>query len=144
MKRNLRVCSLVGIAAVTLMSPDLAAADGPTVTSFSVVVTASHAGLGLRCLKGCDWTTLDHACRPDAPCWAQVDQSGLVGEGTPVPPTTQPGHFRFLITVGGAGFSAQCKAGCAWKSLSYRCGASGSCTATVDEDGVRGPDLPAE
>jgi hypothetical protein len=56
------------------------------------------------------------------------------------------GHkpFRILITIGGPGFSMQCKAGCAWTSLTHRCGQQDTCTTTVDKDGVRGADAPTE
>lgn len=108
-----------------------------------MLVSASATGLELRCTSGCAWTTLQHACHENAPCWAKVDERGF--EGQPAA-GTQAGNkpFRVLITVGGAGFSMKCRAGCAWTSLSYRCGPTGTCTATVDKDGVHGPDLPTE
>jgi hypothetical protein len=143
-KQNRRVAGTGAAAVFALFACHPAQAAAPEQTPFAIQVTASDAGIELRCLRGCAWTTLEHGCRKNAPCWAKVDEHGLEGEVNPAADATELVPFRLLITVGGAGFSTQCKGGCAWKSLTYRCGPSGSCTATVDKFGVRGPDLPAE
>ena len=73
----------------------------------------------------------------------QVNERGVEGRPAAGPQATATKPFRILITVGESGFSMQCKAGCAWESLSYRCGTAGKCSAIVDTNGVRGPESPA-
>jgi hypothetical protein len=142
-KPNRLFFGVLTVGAIAMFAVTQAAGVEPEATPFSMLVSTSAAGLELRCTSGCGWTTLQHACHENAPCWVKVDERGF--EGQPAA-GSQPGDkpFRILITVGGAGFSMQCKSGCAWKSLSYRCGPTGSCTATVDKDGVHGPDLPTQ
>jgi hypothetical protein len=127
--------SLVAVLAIGAVGAFAAEHDA---TSFTILVSTSTSGVELRCTSGCAWTTVQHACRPDAPCWLKVDERGLDGQPrTESQPGTKP--FRLLVTVGGSGFSMQCKAGCGWKSVTYRCtDPTQTCHATVDKSGVRG------
>ena len=133
---------IVAAAALVLSTPVVGAGDG-VAPSFSIVVTTSPTGLEMSCSKGCAWATLSYACNENAPCWAKVNERGVEGRPAAGPQATATKPFRLLMTVGESGFSMQCRAGCAWESLSYRCGTAGKCSATVDTHGVRGPDSPA-
>jgi len=144
MKQHRLVVWLIGGAAIAMLGCLSAWAAEPAPTPFSMLVSTSAAGIELRCSSGCAWTNLQHACHENAPCWVKVHERGFEGQPATNAQAPQATPFRVLITVGGAGFSMQCKVGCAWKSLSYRCGPEGSCSATVDKDGVHGPDLPSE
>jgi hypothetical protein len=132
---------IVAAAALVLSTPVVGAEDG-VARSFSIVVTTSPTGLEMSCSNGCAWTKLSYACNENTPCWAKVNERGVEGRPAAGPQATATKPFRLLITVGASGFSIQCREGCAWESLSYRCGAAGKCSATVDTDGVRGPESP--
>jgi hypothetical protein len=133
---------IAAAAALVLSTPVVGAGDG-VAPSFSIVVTTSPTGLQMSCSNGCAWATLSYACNENTPCWANVNERGVEGRPAAGPQAAATKPFRILITVGESGFSMQCKAGCAWESLTYRCDTAGECSATVDTYGVRGPESPA-
>ena len=45
--------------------------------------------------------------------------------------------FSFVITTTVDGARLTCDTGCTWKELSFSCDGSQSCTARVDQDGIR-------
>ena len=140
-RKPIGVTVVVAAAALTLSAPRGRAADA-AAPSFSIIVATAPTGLDMRCPRGCAWTSLSYACGENTPCWATVDERGIEGRTTAGPQAASKRRFRILITVGDAGFSMQCKAGCAWESLSYRCSNTGKCSATVDTTGVRGLEAP--
>ena len=126
-------------AAALVVSATVVAAGHGVAPSFSIVVTTSPTGLQMSCSNGCAWATLSYACNENTPCWAKVNERGVEGRPAAGPQGAATKPFRLLITVGESGFSMQCRAGCAWESLSYRCGTAGTCSASIDTHGVRGP-----
>ena len=142
MTRNGHGVAVIAVAAALAPLNQVAGAADRVAPSFSIVVTTSPTGLEMRCSSGYAWTTLSYACSGNVPCWAKVDERGVEGRPAAGPEATAVRPFRLLVTIGETGFSMQCRAGCAWDSLSYRCGTAGKCSATVDTEGVRGPEPP--
>jgi hypothetical protein len=51
---------------------------------------------------------------------------------------SSPATFRIEVDLSGSEAKMRCKAGCAWTTTSYSCGADNSCSFVVDETGVEG------
>lgn len=142
MRRRSQIAAVIAAAMLTPVG-HVAAASERAQGPFSLLVTTSAAGVEMRCSGGCAWTMLSYACSKDAPCWAKVDERGIEGRPADAVQGAPLKRFRLVVTVGEAGFSLLCKAGCGWNWLSYRCSTPGSCTAVVDAAGVRRPEPAA-
>ena len=106
--------------------------QSPQLASFSMVITSTPNSWAARCDAGCSWRSVSFKCT-DA-CDAILDANGLVTVATP---RTEPSPFAFRLAHAINGVQAESQRGTAWQKLTWECGTE-SCTARIDELGVRG------
>jgi hypothetical protein len=121
---------LVSLALLASQAPSVRAQSATPLPHFSITVESRPTGWAARCDSGCKWTQLSFECARG--CGAVIDASGASPIGASRPDSAA---FAFTVQHDTAGVRARSRAGTAWKTLTWDCGAN-SCAAHVDEFGV--------
>ena len=128
--RALLLAAGVAFAAV----PAVSHAPVPVApTHFQLVITPDGDGYSATCAAGCTWHTLGFSCSGE--CRVVIDNGGVHINSAA---ETYAPTFAFTFRPVAKGWQLESLAGTAWRSLGWRCGFLGACSAEVDETGVHG------
>jgi hypothetical protein len=120
----------VGLAVLIALAAPAHSQDLPELAGFAFRVTVAGDGVSLRCVSGCQWQDSGAAgCTTGEVCLTVNDFGDAQPSRTPT--------FVVVITRTTSGMAFRCERGCAWKNRSVRCEGESSCSAEVNEYGVR-------
>src|SRR5512143_2787806 len=142
MARNATLC----VRAFVLGAAALLASRAGTEAEphrFSMVVVHDTTGLHVTCVAGGAWESLSQACRKDTSCQLKANAGAVLAQAAGGRAASAGAPFEVRITAVEGELSAECKTGCAWTTVAYRCrDGAPSCGARLTFDGVEGLESP--